>query len=165
MVGHDVPGPAIALRVSAVFLTLIALAAPTATAADHPHHIALFAGYATESKPPKDDVNGFALGLEYVYRFHSSWGIGGVIEGLGQDTIRNVLVVVPVSWHPVAGLRLVAGPGMEFTPKKDKWALRIGAGYNFHLSDHWSLSPELFLDLIETGENTWVAGLALGYGF
>lgn len=145
---------------------LIAALAPVASsAADHPHHIALFAGLGTESKEGHEDVNGFALGLEYEYRFHGHWGIGGVIEGLGQDTIRNVLVVVPVSFHPAGGLRLVVGPGMEFTPKKDKWALRLGAGYNFHLSDHWSLSPELFLDLIETGENTWVAGVALGYGF
>jgi hypothetical protein len=54
---------------------------------------------------------------------------------------------------------------MEFTPKKDKWALRLGVGYIFHVSERWSLSPEIFLDLIETGENTWIAGLALGYGF
>ena len=152
-------------RVLGGLFALLLIGAAAAMAADHPHHIALFAGWATESKPPREDVNGFALGLEYEYRFHSNWGIGGVLEGLGQDTIRNVLVVVPVSFHLVGGLRLVAGPGMEFTPKKDKWAFRLGAGYIFHISDHWSVAPELFVDLIETGEDTWVAGLALGYGF
>lgn len=149
----------------AILSAVAALAPAAASAADLPHHFAVFAGLGVESKEGREDENGFALGLEYEFRFHKRWGIGGVVEGLGQETIRNVLVVVPVSYHPVGGLRLVAGPGMEFTPKKDKWALRLGVGYIFHVSERWSLSPEIFLDLIETGENTWIAGLALGYGF
>ena len=134
-------------------------------AAPHPHHLALFAGLGVESKTGHEDEEGFAIGLEYEFRWSHRWGVGAVVEGLGQETVRNVLVVVPISFHPGGGWRLIAGPGMEFTPKKDKLALRLGAGYNFHIGSGWSLSPEVFLDLIETGENTWVAGLALGYGF
>jgi hypothetical protein len=129
------------------------------------HHLALFAGYANESKTGHDDHNGYALGLEYELRLHKHWGIGGVMEFLGQDTIRNALVVVPVSFRPIGGLRFIAGPGMEFSDTKDKWALRLGVGYGFHVSDHWTIAPEIFLDLVETGERTWVGGLALGYGF
>ena len=33
------------------------------------------------------------------------------------------------------------------------------------LGGHFSLAPECFVDLIESGENTWVAGVALGYEF
>lgn len=134
-------------------------------AESHAHHLALFAGLGVESKEGHEDHEGFAIGLEYEFRWNRRWGIGAVVEGLGQDTVRNVLVVVPMSFHPGGGWRLIIGPGMEFTPKKDKLALRLGAGHNFHIGGTWSLSPEVFLDLIETGETTWVAGVAVGYGF
>ena len=149
-----------------VFVFAAALLTPAAEAADLPHHhLALFAGLGTESKEGRQDERGFALGLEWELRFSEKWGVGAVFELLGQDTVRNALFVVPVSFHPGGGWRLIAGPGIEFTPKKDKFAFRLGGGYEFHLSEHWTLSPEVFLDLIETGENTWIAGLALGYGF
>ena len=62
-------------------------------------------------------------------------------------------------------LRFIAGPGVEFTEKKNKFAFRLGVSYLFSLGGHWSLGPEAFLDLIETGENTWLLGVAIGYGF
>ena len=43
--------------------------------------------------------------------------------------------------------------GVEFTGKKNKFAIRLGVSYMFSLGNHWSLGPEAFLDLIETGEN------------
>lgn len=146
-------------------LVMASLAGTPASAADVHHHLALFAGGGVESKEGRQDEPGFALGVEYELRFHKHWGVGGVIEGLGQETIRNVLVVVPVSFHPGGHWRLIAGPGVEFTPKKDKFAFRLGVGYEIPLGGHWSLAPEFFLDLIESGENTWLAGVALGYEF
>ena len=155
------------IRNSVALVFAITLLAPAAaSAADLPHHhLALFSGYAKETKPGRADANGFALGLEWEMRFHEKWGIGAVIEFLGQDTVRNVLVVVPFSFHPVGHWRLIFGPGMEFTPTKDKFAVRLGVGYEIPLGGHWSLAPEVFVDLIDSGENTWVGGLALGYEF
>ena len=149
------------------FLFCVPSAARSAGGHDksHPHHLGLLAGWATESKEGRDDENGFALGLEYEYRFHEKWGVGAVLEALGQDTVRNWLLVFPVSLHPGGNWRLVAGPGIESTPKKDKFAFRFGVGYHIGIGGNWSLNPEAFLDLIETGENTWVLGLALGYAF
>ena len=151
---------------SAIFLALAVLAPAVTSAADLPHHhLALFAGYATETKPGREDANGYALGLEWELRFHEKWGVGAVMEFLGQDTVRNVLVVVPISFHPGGHWRLVFGPGIEFTPKKDKFAFRLGVGYGIPIGGHWSLAPELFVDLIDSGENTWVAGLAIAKEF
>jgi hypothetical protein len=132
-----------------------------------PHHyLAAFGGWATESRPNVPDENGFAIGLEYGYRFHKNWGVGGVVEGLGQDLIRNVTLVVPVSWHPTGGgWRLFAGPGVEFTDTKDKFLVRIGTGYEFHFGDHWSLAPEIMIDYVEKDTTIWVGGLAVGYQF
>ena len=87
------------------------------------------------------------------------------MEFLGQETVRNVVLMFPVSIHPGGHWRIMVGPGVEFTPKKDKFAVRLGAGYEFELGGHWTLAPEVFVDLIESGENTWVGGVALGYGF
>ena len=153
------------LAVSATPVAAEELGAAEGHAEPHPHHLALFAGLGVESKPGHEDEEGFAIGLEYEFSWNRRWGVGAVIEGLGQDTVRNVLVVLPISYHPGGGWRLIVGPGMEFTPKKDKLALRLGVGHAFHIGGDWSLVPEILLDLIETGENTWVAGLALGYGF
>ena len=77
--------------------------------------------------------------------------LGPITHHLGQDTIRNVLVVAPLSFHPGRSWRLVAGPGVEFTSEKDKFAFRLGGGYEFQLAGSWTLAPEVFVDLIESG--------------
>ena len=86
-------------------------------------------------------------------------------RGWGKDTIRDIVVVVPISFHPAGGWRLFVGPGYEFTEKKDKALVRVGAGYEFHLRGHWTLSPEVIGDFINGGAQTWLAGIAIGYEF
>ena len=144
-------------------LVMAFLVVAPASAADLHHHLAFFAGLGVESKEGRKDEPGFAIGGEYELRFHEHWGVGGVFEALGQDTVRNILIVVPVSFHPGGHWRLIAGPGVEFTPKKDKFAFRLGVSYEIPLGGHWSLAPEFLVDLIEGGANTWIAGLAFGY--
>ncbi len=132
----------------------------------HPHHLALFLGAGLETgREGGEKDKGFAAGLEYEYRFHERWGVGGVFETLGGDTIREISLIVPVSLRPVGGLRLVAGPGYETTEKKDKFLLRLGAGYEFHLGGNWTLAPELNADFVDGGAIIWLGGVAIGYGF
>jgi opacity protein-like surface antigen len=121
-------------------------------------------GYAIERKREKDEET-LAIGVEYGYRFSEKWGIGAVFETLGEDVIRDTALVAPVSFHPHAGWRLFAGPGIEFTDKHNDWMLRFGAGYEFELSDHWTLAPEFVYDVIESGKRTYILALALGYTF
>lgn len=132
----------------------------------HRNHVALFLGAGVETKrdEPEHD-KGLAVGLLYEYRFREKWGIEGVFETLGGETIREITVAVPVVFHPHKGWRLFAGPGYEFTEKKDKWLFRLGGGYEFHLSGNWTLAPELVADFIETGAIVWLGGVAIGYGF
>ncbi len=153
---------------------LVVLLAPSgAEAADddehgesHPHHFALFLGAGLETdREGEEEDKGLAVGLEYEYRLSERWGIGGVFETLGGTTTREVSVIMPVSLHPGGGWRLFAGPGYEFTEKKDKALLRLGAGYEFHLKGGWSLAPEFIVDLVDGGGTIWIAGVAIGYGF
>lgn len=97
------------------------------------HHLALFVGGGVETQSGHSDHGGFAVGLEYEYRFHERWGVGAVVEALGQDTLRDNVVAVPVSFHPGGHWRLFAGPGIEFTDKKNKFVVRTGVGYEIPL--------------------------------
>jgi hypothetical protein len=108
-----------------------------------------------------------ALGLEFVYRISDEWGVGGVVERLDVHGKRNTVVVVPVSYHFGGGFRAFAGPGYEFNAQanKDKALIRIGLGYAFHINDHWSISPEVVNDFLNGHGDTWLAGIAIGYGF
>ena len=129
------------------------------------HHINVFAGLGVETKRDHADEEGFAIGIGYEYRFHQNWGIGLALEGLGQDTVRDVVLVVPVSLHPGGHWRLVTGPGYEFTETKDKALWRFQAGYEFSMGGDWTLSPELIGDFIEGGAITWIGGIAIGRTF
>ncbi len=144
---------------------MIALAADPGHGDLPRHHVALFLGAGVETKRDGENESAFAIGGEYEYRFHEKWGIGAAVEGLGRDTIRDGVLVVPISFHPSGGWRLFAGPGYEFTEKHDKPLLRVGAGYEFHLQGHWTISPEIVGDFISGGAQTWLAGVAIGYGF
>jgi hypothetical protein len=162
------------IRAPYLAFVLLALNAGSIAAeegADHsghhviPHHwVAGVVGYALERKREKDKET-LAIGVEYGYRFSEKWGIGAVYETLGADVVRDTALVAPVSFHPHAGWRLFAGPGIEFTDKHDDWMLRFGAGYEFELSDHWTLAPEFVYDVIESGKRTYILALALGYAF
>lgn len=130
------------------------------------HHVAGFLGAGAETKRDgREKEIGIALGVEYEYRFDPKWGIGGLIEGLGKDTLRDSVVAVPVSFHPGGPWRLFFGPGYEFTEKHDKALLRVGAGYEFHIGGHWTLSPEIVGDFISGGAVTLLGGVAIGYEF
>ncbi len=126
------------------------------------HHLALVIGAVTESKEGHEDEHGLAVGAEYEFRFHERWGAGVAVERLSGDHLRETLVVFPVSLHPSGGLRLMAGPGVEFAEDHDSSLFRLGAGYEFEAGGPWTLAPEIVVDFISGGGTTWVAGLALG---
>jgi hypothetical protein len=106
----------------------------------HRHHVGLFVGAGVETKRDGGKKEkGPAIGLEYEWRFKKKWGVGGAVEALGGESIRDLSIVAPVSFHPAHGWRLFAGPGHEFTESKDHFLLRAGVGYMFHLNERWSI--------------------------
>lgn len=131
-----------------------------------PHnHLALFFGLAAETNRDTPDETAYAVGLEYELRFREHWGIGAGVEFLGHDTIRDAVVVVPVSFHPKGNWRVFGGPGAELTSREDKFLVRIGVGYEIPLVGHWRLAPKVMGDFIDGGAITWTGGLAIGYVF
>jgi hypothetical protein len=158
----------IVLRI--ILLVLIVLGGSSVVASEHTpeeehsHHLAIFTGGVTEEKKDHDEKTS-AFGLEYGYRFTESLSFGIVYEKLGEDTVRERVVALPLSLHPGKGWRLFAGPGYEWHKEKEKYLIRAGAGYEFHFSERWSIAPEAYVDFIENGDRTWVAGLSFGFHF
>lgn len=104
-------------------------------------HLAMFVGAGKEETPGhKHDAT--AIGFEFEYRLNDDWGVGAVVESLDVEHRGNVVLVVPFSYH-FSGFRAFAGPGYEIKQniRKDKWLLRLGLGYEFHLNEHWTVAP------------------------
>ena len=128
------------------------------------HHLSVLMGYALERKREEDE-NAIAIGFDYEYRYQEYWGIGGFGEWLDSDTQRDFTAGATVNWHPVGGWAVFAGPGVEFTPTKDKFLLRAGVGYEFELQNDWTLGAKAIYDLIEGGNQTYVLGIDVGRNF
>jgi hypothetical protein len=53
---------------------------------------------------------------------------------------------------------------MEHRHGDNEFLFRIGAAYEFMLNERWMLTPEIAVDFVD-GEEAFVYGLVLGYGF
>jgi hypothetical protein len=129
------------------------------------HHLSLFAGGGVETEHGDSSRGGFAFGLVYEYRFHEKWGIGAAVDALGQNTMRDTAVAVPVSFHLTEHWRLFAGPGVEITDHGNEFLIRMGVGYEIPLVGKWTIAPEFAADFVEGGKRLFIGGLALGYEF
>ena len=107
------------------------------------------------------------LASSYAYRFPSRWDLGAALERLEVGRHANTVAVINGGYHFSNGLRLFAGPGYVLASDsgEDRWLFRAGIGYEIHIGERWTIAPEVFTDLLESGGDTWIAGLALGLGF
>jgi len=129
-------------------------------------HLAVFLGAGEE------DIGGHreganAIGIVYEYRFRSGWDVGVALERLEVDGHANTIALIPAGYHFSNGLRLFAAPGylVASGSAKDKWLFRAGISYEIHISERWTMAPEVFKDFLEGGGDAWIAGVAIGYGF
>jgi len=135
----------------------------------HKHHVDVFLGATLEtntgSKSDGKDKKSVAAGIEYQYRLNTSWGVGAAFETIGEDTIREQVYVLPVTYHINHDWSVFAGPGYEEDGHHGNYLLRAGFAYEYDLGSDFNLEPKFMADFIEGGRTTWVAGIALGYGF
>ena len=129
-------------------------------------HLAVFLGAGEE------DIGGHqesakAIGIIDEYRFRSGWDVGAALERLEVGGHANTIALIPAGYHFSNGLRLFAAPGHLFASgsAKDKWLFRAGISYEIHISERWTMAPEVFKDFLEGGGDAWIAGVAIGYGF
>lgn len=124
---------------------------------EHPHHISvLFSG--TFEK----DETAASVGLDYEYRVSDFLGLGGVVErAFGQIDATTLLAVADL--HLTPQFIIQTGPGVEFKEGEVDVAYRVGVLYEFE-GRGYTISPQLHYDWV-TGEDSVVAGIAIGYGF
>jgi hypothetical protein len=135
---------------------------------EHTHHLALALGAVLQS-----DGDAARFGFEYETDWPESWGLlsqqfaVGFQAEVDSRPVDQVFLAPQLSYHPVPQMRLVLAPGVGLRGEgqDNVWILRTGAAWEFELGHHWSLAPEVFVDIEDGGENNGVLALALGYAF
>jgi hypothetical protein len=124
----------------------------------------------------------FTWGLDYKRRIARRWAVGLLFDYAGGE-LRNSLLAPSVSfWPGIGGLQLLAAPGIEFHEGRNGgghggaksgdevdadatyFLFRVGLAYDIHLDKRFGLAPGVNLDFVN-GEQVWVYGLTLTYGF
>jgi hypothetical protein len=144
----------------------------------HRNEIGLFVGGTDE---PGHDTE-FTWGLDYKRKIARRWAVGLLFDYAGGE-LRNSLLAPSVSYWPgIGGLQLVAAPGIELHDGRGGgghggmrsgdeadadatyFVFRVGLAYDIHLAERFGLAPGVNLDFVN-GEEVWVYGLTLTYGF
>ncbi len=131
----------------------------------HQIHAAVLVG---DSHSPHQ--NGFTFGGDVEFRLVRRLGLGITGEHVNQPFRENVWVF-PAVVHPVAGLKLTVGPGIErvfdeHAPHHTEQhaLLRLGASYDIPVRRGWTIDPDVAVDFVD-GETVVVYVVALGKEF
>jgi hypothetical protein len=126
----------------------------------HSHHLGAAVGGARH-----DGKSSAYLGLDYVYRFQSSFALGVFHENVSGDFNINAYGLTFGKFFD-NGFKFGVGPGVEKKIEKDKtlFLFHVTGGYDWH-SGRWSYGPIATIDFIEDSSNTFYVGFSVGYGF
>jgi hypothetical protein len=153
------------------------------------HHIAVFGGVtllSAEDPITKKDVshNYPTIGIDYIYNtgmLDNKLGIGVFGEVILEDESNVYILGVPISYNITHSFKAFVAPSMEFAEVEEveynegsaeletssetesEFLFRIGLAYDFHVG-HMSISPTVATDFVG-GHQTYILGIALGYGF
>ena len=113
------------------------------------------------------------IGLEYVRSISDVWAIGGLVEVeldhyiiLDEDLNRhNALIIAAFALFKILPQWYIsAGGGIELEAHKNLAVIRLGTGYEIHLSNGWDIAPVFaFYHKIEF--NSFSLGLSIGKSF
>lgn len=144
-------------------LTAAAEDSPAGTSEDAGggQQLSMFVGNTQDSSE-----NGLSVSLEYEYRWTRKFGVGALAEYAGGD-FDSWVVAIPFFIHPHAGwfVRLAPGIELEREDNENNFLFRVGVGYDFEITPHWSLAPEFNVDFVDSGEDKLVYGLSLSREF
>ena len=128
----------------------------------HTNLVELFLG-GTYEDGDHGSEDGFSVGIVYERRLNNLWGTGGFYEYVAGD-FDKWSVGIPLFIHPYKEFRFTLAPGLEHRDSGDEFLFRLGVGYEFELSKRWIWMPEFNVDFVD-GQEAYVFGLAIGYGF
>ena len=144
----------------------------------HRNEIGLFVGGTDKAGHDPQ----FTWGLDYKRKIAERWAVGLLFDYAG-DELRNSILAPSVSfWPGIGGLQLLAAPGIEFHEGRNGgghggaesgdevdanatyFLFRVGLAYDIHLDERFGMAPGVNLDFVN-GEEVWVYGVTLTYGF
>ncbi len=128
----------------------------------HKHHAGLFLG-ATRA----EGHSSFTVGADYERRLpvaHERLGVGALIDAAIGDEPKHVIVAATLSLRPVEPLKLLAGPGVQFSHGHRDPLFRFGAAVDLPRIRSLTISPGVSVDFVG-GHRAMVFGVTLGKGF
>ena len=116
--------------------------------------------YVTEDRAD----GGWAIGLDYSYRFDQSWAVGAFGEYLSGDFEVWVAGVMGY-WFPLRSLGIGVGPGVELTESgENRFLGRVGIFYELEAGAFF-FCPAVFADFLDDGEIALLLGANIGMIF
>lgn len=154
----------------------------------HKHHVAVFNGITSNFD---HHLNGYTLGVDYIYHLGKHFGIGVLGETIIAES-SEYIIGIPLIYKPFKGLKIGVSPLMVFAEEHHEPELkqletdphhadthtedthtddhkkvanngiRLALGYDFHFGKV-AIGPLICYDRVKS--NSLVYGLTVGLGF
>lgn len=129
------------------------------------HVVGLFLG---ATNPEEGDTE-YTIGAEYEFRINKYIGVGGIVETTpnadNHESNASKVFIGAVHVHPIGGLRLTFGGGMESVKdEEDEGLWRVGAAYDFEIGNGYAIAPSAAVDWIN-GDPNYVYGATFSRHF
>ncbi|MCA1587076.1 MAG: hypothetical protein LC791_20675 [Acidobacteria bacterium] len=128
----------------------------------HRNHAGLFLGVTRV-----EGHGSFTLGADYERTLpvgHERLAIGGLLDVATGREPKHVILGGTFSVRPVDALKLMAGPGVEFSHGKRRALFRTGAAVDLPHPTLFTISPGVYVDF-SGGHTAVVFGVTFGRGF
>lgn len=123
------------------------------------HTVSVVTRVVTEER----SEGGPAIGLDYEYRLHESWGAGAFAEYVAGELEVGVFGVM-ANFHPTEELLIGIGPGIETSREETRALMRLGGLYEFEAGEV-IIAPAIYWDWLEGGHHVFLLGLNFGIKF
>jgi len=109
----------------------------------------------------------FTLGADYERTLpiaHERLAVGALVDAAVGNEPRHVILAATVSFRPIQPLKLLVGPGIEFSHGERNGLFRAGGSIDVTHAGPVTISPGLVFDFVG-GHTATVFGVTFGVGF
>lgn len=128
----------------------------------HQNHAGLFLGVTRVS-----GHSSFTVGADYERTLpvaHERVAIGALIDAAVGPEPKHVIVAGTLSFRPLAPVKLLVAPGVEFAHGASKGLFRAGAAVDIAHVGRATIAPGVYFDFVG-GHTATVFGVTFGTGF
>ena len=133
---------------------------------EHQNHFTLFGGL---TRAEHDSGHGHVetleevtFGFDYERRWRKSVGFGFLADHASGD-LDSTVIAPAMFIHPADWLTLTFAPGIEVADEHEEFLMRLGVAVGWHVG-RMLIGPSVAVDWVD-GEEIWLGGLQVGFGF